>query len=70
MPKETHGGDDTEEAPAEEVKKPKLEKFQLGPDKNIRDIFWAIMASYATRKSFEGIESFKQDRFAFMKIAL
>ncbi len=69
MPKETHGGDDTGEAPEGEVKKPRLDKFRLGPDKNIRDIFWAILASYATRKSFDGIDSFKQDRFAFMKIA-
>ncbi len=50
MGKQTFGGDD-EEAAEEIQKKLKLSKFELGPDYNIRDLFWKIMASYAATKT-------------------
>ncbi len=70
MPKETFGGDDDEEAP-EEKKKLGLEKFELSPDVNIRDLFWRIMGSYAATKK-PGIElaSLEHDRFALMRSAV
>ncbi len=70
MPKQTFGGDDDTEYETEEEKKPKFTKFGLRPDSNIRDIFWSVMASYATTKK-AGIdpEEIYEHRFTFIKIA-
>jgi hypothetical protein len=70
MGKQTFGGDDEEEA--EEVqKKLKLSKFELGPDYNIRDLFWKILGSYAATKT-PGIDLSKvsNQRMALVKAAL
>jgi len=70
MSKQTYGGDD-EEAPSEETKRPKLSKFELAPDTNIRDLFWKIMASYAATKGpgMELSELYSQ-RFALEKASV
>lgn len=70
MPKQTFGGDDDTEYETEEEKKPKLSKFGLRPDANIRDVFWKVMASYATTKE-AGVDPKKiyEHRFTFIKIA-
>jgi len=70
MPKQAFGGDDDTEYEVEEGKKPKLSKFGLRPDANIRDVFWKVMASYATTKN-AGINPKKiyEHRFTFIKIA-
>ncbi|MFH1222286.1 MAG: HEAT repeat domain-containing protein [Candidatus Micrarchaeota archaeon] len=73
MPKQTHGGDDDTEAapPPEPEKKLKLAKYGLTPDANIRDVFWQVMASYATRQDAgTPPESIYEHRFTFVKIAL
>jgi hypothetical protein len=72
MPKETFGGgDDSGGGGAEERKKPSLDRFGLGPDVNIRDLFWKLMASYAaTRKPKEDLQALAHDRFALMRVAL
>lgn len=71
MPREAHGGDDDEEfEEEEEQKKPRLDKYHPEPDKNIKDIYWAIMASYATTGKFNEISSFKNDRIPMMNAAL
>ena len=70
MPKETFGGDDDEEG-EEEVVKPKLSKFDLPPDTNIRDVFWKIMASYsAAKKPGTDLSMLSNDRFALMRASL
>ncbi len=70
MPKETFGGDDDEEAP-EEKRKLGLEKFELSPDVNIRDLFWRIMGSYAaTKKPGIDLAPLEHDRFALMRSAV
>lgn len=70
MPKETFGGDGDDEG-AEEKKKLGLDKFNLSPDTNIRDLFWKIMGSYAAAKK-PGVElaSLEHDRFALMRVAV
>jgi len=70
MPKQAFGGDDDTEYEIEEEKKPKLSKFGLRPDANIRDVFWKIMASYATTKT-AGVNAKRtyEHRFTFIKIA-
>lgn len=71
MPKEAFGGDDDSESPPEEKKKLSLDKFNLSPDLNIRDLFWSIMGSYAaTKKPGVDLKGLEQDRFALMRIAL
>ncbi|NYZ77413.1 hypothetical protein H0O02_03805 [Candidatus Micrarchaeota archaeon] len=71
MEKQTFGGDDDSEQPAAQQKKLKLSKFELGPDYNIREIFWKIMASYATTKS-PGMDlaGLHNQRIALMRSAL
>lgn len=69
MPKEAFGGDDDSESPPE--KKLSLEKFNLSPDTNIRDLFWSIMGSYAaTKKPGVDLKELEHDRFALMRVAL
>lgn len=70
MPKEAFGGDDDEEI-EEERKKLGLDKFNLSPDTNIRDLFWRIMGSYAAAKK-PGVElkTLEHDRFALMRVAV
>jgi len=70
MPKEAFGGDDSEEAPPEK-KLPPLDKFNLSPDMNIRDLFWRIMGSYATaKKPGVDLKKLEHDRFTLMRISL
>ncbi len=71
MGKQTFGGDDDEEAAEEIQKKLKLSKFELGPDYNIRDLFWKILGSYAATKT-PGIDlnKVKSQRIALVKAAL
>ncbi len=70
MPKEAFGGDDDEEF-EEEKKKLGLDKFNLSPDTNIRDLFWRIMGSYAAaKKPGVELEKLEQDRFALMRVAV
>ncbi len=73
MPKEAFGGDDdgSGQSPPLEPKKLKLGRFGLSPDTNIRDVFWKIMASYATTKK-PGMEltELDNDRFALMNAGL
>ena len=74
MPDYAFGGDDdSSSAPPVEKKKKKLglEKFGLSPDKNIRDEFWNIMASYsATKKPPQNIGEYDTERFALNRAAL
>jgi hypothetical protein len=71
MPKEAFGGDDSGDSGADAKKKPNLDRFGLGPDTNIRDLFWRIMASYAaTKKPGTDLKALTEDRFALMRVAL
>lgn len=71
MPKEAFGGDDDSSEPEPEVKKPNLDKFNLAPDVNIRDLFWSIMGSYAaTKKPGVDLKSLEHDSFVLMRVAL
>ncbi|MGV8085486.1 MAG: hypothetical protein ACP5N9_04520 [Candidatus Bilamarchaeum sp.] len=74
MPDYAFGGDDdSSAAPPIEKKKKKLglEKFGLSPDKNIRDEFWEIMASYSTTKKAPlDINKYDNDRFTLTRVAL
>lgn len=70
MPKQAFGGDDDTEYEVDEEEKPKLSKFGLRPDANIRDVFWKVMASYATtKKSGVDPKRIQEHRFTFIKIA-
>ncbi len=70
MPKEAFGGDIDDEVP-EERKKLGLDKFELSPDMNIRDLFWKIMGSYAaTKKPGIELEKLEEERFALMRVAV
>ena len=72
MAKQTFGGDDdTEYIEEEEKKRPKLSKFELEPDYNIRDMLWKILGSYAATKT-PGMElsKMKEHRFALEKSAV
>jgi len=71
MPKETYGGDDTDQT-SESEKKVRLDKFGLGPDKNIRDLFWEIINSKAEKKelSKETAEIARESRFTLINIAI
>ncbi len=70
MPDQTFGGDDDESLPPEEIKKPKLDKYGLAPDANIRDVFWGIMGSYAaTKKPGRELSELNNDRFALIRVA-
>lgn len=71
MPKEAFGGDDEGSGAAPEKKKLGLGKFGLGPDMNIRDVFWRVMASYAaTKKPGVGLPTLEHDRPALMRVAI
>ena len=74
MAKQTFGGDDDdeEEVPVEEKKKPlDLSRYSTGPDVNIREVFWAILGSYATKKE-PGVDlkTLEIDRFAIVRVAI
>ena len=70
-PREAFGGDDEGGGEEAEVKKLDLSRFGLGPDTNIRDVFWEIMASYATSgKSGIDLSRLNAERFTLMRIAL
>lgn len=72
MAKQTFGGDDDEEVPQEEEKKKiDLSKYSTGPDVNIREVFWAIMGSYAANSS-PGVDlkDLEMDRYALMRVAI
>jgi hypothetical protein len=73
MAKQTFGGDDDdEEIPVEEKKKPlDLSKYSTGPDVNIREVFWTILGSYATKKE-PGVDlkTLEMDRFALVRVAI
>jgi len=70
MPKETYGGDDTEQT-SESERKVRLDKFGLGPDKNIRDLFWEIINSKAEKKELgrEKMDIARENRFTLIDIA-
>ncbi|HID73165.1 TPA: hypothetical protein EYP38_04435 [Candidatus Micrarchaeota archaeon] len=73
MPDQTFGGDDDDSGGyVEEPKKLKdLHKYGLSPDKNIRDVFWDIMGSYAaTKKPSRELAELDNDRFALVKVAV
>ncbi len=71
MPGQTFGGDDDDEYYEEEPKKPKLDRYGLKPDANIRDVFWEIMGSYAaTRKPDRDLTELTIDRFALIRVAV
>lgn len=72
MPKQTHGGDDDAGAKEEKTARPKLERFGLRPDKNIRDLFWEIMDAKAQKKelSEKSLSQAKEHRFIFINMAI
>ncbi len=71
MPKEAFGGDDDETPVEEQQQKPKLDKFNLAPDYNIRGLLWSILASYAaTKKPGTDLKNFEHDRFALMRASI
>ncbi|MBI5047246.1 HEAT repeat domain-containing protein [Candidatus Micrarchaeota archaeon] len=69
--KQSHGGDDSAgTAPPPPSKKKNLDRFGLMPDTNIRDLFWQIMASYATtKKPGVDLKTLENDRFALISIS-
>ena len=70
-PKQSFGGDDDVEEEPEEPRLPPLDKFELSPDANIRDLFWKIMGSYAaTKKPGVDLSALDDDRFALMRVAV
>ena len=68
----THGGDDDIIDDPSKQKKPKLTKFHIAPDANIRDVFWHIMGEYATKKeiSKEEIKNLEHSRHSILRIAI
>lgn len=70
-PAQTFGGDDDEDLPPEEpVKKLDLHRYGLSPDKNIREVFWEIMGSYAsTKKPGTDLAAYENERFALIRVA-
>ncbi len=71
MGKQTFGGDDDTEYTDEQQKKLKLSKFELGPDYNIRDLFWKILGSYAATKTpGTDLKKIENQRMALVKVAL
>lgn len=69
-PAQTFGGDDDEDAYTEPAPKLKLHRYGLSPDKNIRDIFWTIMGSYAsTRKPGLELSEYGNERFSLIRVA-
>jgi hypothetical protein len=72
MPGQTFGGDDDdEEYYEEEQKAPKLDRYGLKPDANIRDVFWEMMGSYAaSRKPSRNLSDLTMDRFALIRVAV
>jgi len=68
----TYGGDD-DDSPTPEDKKRKayLDKFNIQPDYNIRDVFWEIMAQYSMKSiNIEKIKKYSSSRTALVKIGL
>jgi len=72
MPDQTFGGDDDEDGYIEEPQKPKdLHKYGLSPDRNIRDVFWDMMGSYAaTKKPGRELSELTNDRFSLIRVAV
>ena len=73
MPEQTFGGDDDKgQQPQQPAKKLDLKKYASKPDMNIRDIFWDLMASYATKKNFtkDELKPLSHERIPLMRIAL
>ncbi|MEM3422601.1 MAG: HEAT repeat domain-containing protein [Candidatus Bilamarchaeaceae archaeon] len=70
MPKQTHGGDDDSEYASGSEEKPKLGKFELGPDRNIRDVFWEIIEKKKEKKEIdeELLKLAYEQRFTFISI--
>jgi len=65
------GDDDSDEAPEEKKRKAYLDKFNIQPDFNIRDVFWEIMAQYEVKSvNIDKIRKYSSSRSALMKIAL
>ncbi len=67
------GDDDSSAAPLEvPVKKLDLKRYASKPDANIRDVFWEIMASYATKNQLiaEDLKPFESERHGLVKIGL
>lgn len=74
-PQQKFGGDDDSsgsQLPPEQPKKLDLKKYASKPDANIRDVFWDIMANYATKKQLtkEELQPFENERHALIRIAL
>lgn len=70
--KQSHGGDDTDSGAAPQpMKKPSLKKFASMPDINIRDVFWRIMAEYASKQG-QGVDPapYEEMRSSLIRIAL
>jgi len=73
MAKQTFGGDDDDEEVVVEEKKKALDlsKYSTGPDVNIRDVFWEILGSYATKKGpGMDLNALEMDRFALVRVAV
>ncbi len=71
MGKQTFGGDDDEEAAEETQKKLKLAKFELGPDYNIRELFWKILGSYAATKTpGTDLSKISNQRISLVRVAV
>lgn len=72
MPKQAHGGDDDSETKEEKAARPRLERFGLRPDKNVRDLFWEIIDAKAQKKelSEKALSQAKEYRFIFINIAI
>ncbi len=72
MPKYTHDAGDDKGGGKEPVKKHlNLDKYSSGPDMNIRDSFWAIMAAYATKKNMKNeVKIFSHSKVALSRIAI
>ncbi len=69
----THGGDD-DSTPLDpnQQKKPNLKKFHFNPDMNIRDVFWSIMDSYASKTPLKKsvIDELENSRHSLARIAI
>ncbi|MEK6981465.1 MAG: hypothetical protein AABX38_00915 [Candidatus Micrarchaeota archaeon] len=75
MAEQAFGGDDDSSTPVQEAPKPKkldLKKYASTPDANVRDIFWSIMGSYATKSEVNAqyITSLDNHQNSIIRIAL
>lgn len=75
MPEQAFGGDDDSTGTVEQAPKPKkldLKRFASAPDANVRDIFWSMMGSYATKSEInkQYIESLGNHQNSIIRIAL